>query len=76
MGGNQAMRDVEAPEPVTAEEVAAALEQSRRLRQEAEVKVEEAEKTVGEMSRVLRRIAAAMERNPRSWDELFDGRTR
>lgn len=61
------------PEPVTDEAVAAQLQESRRLVAEAEVKHQRADQTASEMARILRRIAAAMERNPNSWDDLFDG---
>lgn len=62
------------PEPVSREEIHAQLRESRRLREEAEGKSERADQTAGEMAKILRRIAAAMDRNPQSWDDLFDGR--
>lgn len=63
-----------APEPITDEAVAAQLQISRQLVAEAEVTHQRAEESASEMARVLRRIAAAMERNPQSWDDLFDRR--
>jgi len=41
------------------------------VRDEVEVKRQRAEETAGEMSRILRRIAEAIDRNPQSWDSLF-----
>lgn len=68
--------DVVAPEAIIADEVRTQLAESQKLRAEAEKKVERAEATAGEMSKILRRIAAAMDDNPRSWDELFERKRR
>lgn len=52
------------------------LEESRRIRMEIEDKLSRADETAGEMARMLRRIAAAIDRNPRTWDELFGAQER
>lgn len=65
------MADKNQPDDETPDTLTRQLEHSRHLRQEAERTMERAEETTGEMAGVLRRIAEAMDRNPRSWDELF-----
>jgi hypothetical protein len=57
--------------PPTAEEVAEQLRRAQAVRQEAEGKIERAEATASEMSRILKRLASAIDRNPQSWDELL-----
>lgn len=74
MGDKPQANDVGVAEPPTDDELAEQLRVSRAVRADAEAKRERADETAGEMSRVLRRIAAAMDRNPQSWDALFDGR--
>lgn len=60
------------PDPsAVSEDVHIQLAESQELRKAAEEKVVRAEQTAGEMSRVLRRIAEAMDRNPQTWDDLF-----
>jgi hypothetical protein len=59
------------PNPLADEELEAQLVESRKLREQANVKVKRAEETAVDMSRILRRIAEAMDRNPQSWDALF-----
>ncbi len=61
-------------EPAISEDVQRQLEESKAIREDAESKHVRAEQTAGEMSKVLRRIAEAMDRNPKSWDDLFDRR--
>jgi len=73
MGDNKHSSNGATRNDPTAEEVAAALRRSLALREEAEARHERAEETAGEMSRVLKRIAEAIDRNPQSWDALFDG---
>jgi hypothetical protein len=73
MADNKPSSSDETPRPLADEELEAQLVESRNLRREAEVKVKRAEETVVDMSRILRRIAAAMDRNPQTWDSLFDG---
>ena len=69
--------DVEAPSPtVTDEQVDSALQISQRVRDEAEPKIERAEVPASEVSGLLRRLSEAMDRNPRSWDDLFTGKRR
>jgi hypothetical protein len=63
----------EPPKPLADEELEAQLTTSRKLREEADVVVKRAEETASDMSRILRRIASAMDRNPQSWDALFNG---
>lgn len=71
MGDNKRNSNGVARSDPTAEEVAEQLRRSLALREEAEAKHEKAEETATEMSRVLRRIASAIDRNPQSWDALF-----
>lgn len=64
------------PEPPSDKELAEQLERSRQLVAEAEIKHQRADDTVSDMAKTLRRIAAAMNRNPESWDDLFLKRER
>lgn len=59
------------PETIDADDLAAQLERSRALQEEARAKSARADQTVSEMTSVLRRIAEAMDRNPTNWDDLF-----
>lgn len=68
--------DAETPKTPTSEEVAAQLEASFHVKREGEIKAVRAEETAGDMSRILKRIAEAMDRNPTSWDALFTERKR
>lgn len=61
---------------VDEQDVEQQLIESRRIREEATATTERADVAIGEMSRILRRIAGAIERNPQSWDDLFDGKSR
>lgn len=56
------------------EEVEVVLAASKQKKDEAERVIKRNEESTVDMSRVLRRIAFAMESNPQSWDELFRGR--
>jgi hypothetical protein len=71
MVDNRPSSSDETPRPLADEELEAQLVESRNLRKEAEGKVKRAEETAVDMSRILRRIAEAMDRNPQSWDALF-----
>ena len=71
MEGSKLSSSAEIPEGPSSTEVADQLQHSRSVRDEVEVKRQRAEETAGEMSRILRRIAEAIDRNPQSWDSLF-----
>jgi hypothetical protein len=71
MGDNKRSSNGAASSTPSAEEVAEALRQSQLLREEAGRVQQRAESTASEMSRVLRKLAAAIDRNPQSWDSLF-----
>lgn len=51
--------------------VEAQLQESRRTRADVEVRRLRADTVANDMARVLRRIATAMENNPKTWDDLF-----
>ena len=69
----QRNHDARPDPPRVADDVRQQLAESLQLRQEAENKAIRADRSASEMARVLRRIAEAMDRNPNSWDELFEG---
>lgn len=64
------------PEVIIAEEVRNQLAESQKLRAEAEAKVDRAEATASEMSKILRRIARAIDDNPQTWDALLGRESR
>jgi hypothetical protein len=47
------------------------LRESRKVREEAHVKIQQAEETATIMSKALRRITEAIDKNPQGWDSLF-----
>lgn len=53
------------------EDLDAQLRESKQLQEEAQKRVERVDEKVSEMTRMLRRIANAIDRNPDSWDKLF-----
>jgi hypothetical protein len=59
------------PERIIGQEVRKQLDESRKIRADAEGTLDRAEATASEMSKVLRKIAAALDRNPQTWDDLF-----
>ncbi len=71
MAGKAHSNGVGIPEPPSREDVEAQLRESQEIRAVAEAKVVQAEHTATEMSQVLRKLAATIDRNPKSWDELF-----
>lgn len=58
------------------EELEEQLRESKRRQHEAHQVIERADETASEMAKVLRRLAAAIDRNPQSWDSLFQGKGR
>ena len=71
MGEKAHKNGVGIPEPPNREQVEAQLRESQEIRAVAEKKVVQAEQTANEMSQILRKLAATIDRNPKSWDELF-----
>lgn len=47
------------------------LADSRLMRAEAEQKLERADATASEVANIFRRLAAAIDRNPQTWDALL-----
>jgi hypothetical protein len=70
-------RDVPLDAPIAVSpETTQQLAESAEIRGDAEVKRQRAEETASEMSRILRRLAEAIDRNPQSWDALLGRRER
>jgi type II secretory pathway component PulF len=67
---------VETPDPSAGTELTEQLAHSKRVQEEALGKIVKVDEQVGEMAKILRKIASAMDRNPTSWDELFLGQER
>ena len=55
-------------------DVGETIHRSRLARTEADQKIERAERTVDEVTGMLRRLAAAIDRNPQTWDDLLGPR--
>lgn len=71
--GERVPNDAAPPRPATDDEVSSILADSQKKRDEAHQVVQRADDTAADMSRILRRIAKAMDSNPTSWDTLFRG---
>jgi hypothetical protein len=71
MGERASNGDPVLSQPSADEVVEAQLQESRRTRADIEMKRLRADTVANDMARVLRRIAAAVEKNPQTWDDLF-----
>lgn len=71
MGDQKLPNHVVLPEGPSPEEVATTLKQSDVVKQDAEQKRQRAEDSATEAANILRRLVAALDRNPQTWDQLF-----